>query len=71
LAGEEHPQDQGKFQKKSLPPTLLLVQIAPYIANEAAKKILFDLIYDSDRLTGFFILSAEINGLNIRPLKRI
>jgi hypothetical protein len=65
------PKIRENFRKKAYPPTLLLVQIAPYIANEAAKKILFDLIYDSDRLTGFFILSAEINGLNIRPLKRI
>jgi hypothetical protein len=29
----------GKFQKKSLTPTLLLIQIVPYIANEEAKKI--------------------------------
>ena len=35
------------------------------------KKFLFDLIYDSDRLTGFFKLPAEKNGLLIRRLKRI
>ena len=48
-----------KYQKKTYPATLLLTQIGPYIANEEAKKNLFDLIYDSDRLTGFFKLSAE------------
>jgi hypothetical protein len=34
------------------------------------KRFLFDLIYDPDRLTGFFKLPAEKNGLMIRPLKR-
>ncbi len=54
----------GKISKKSLTPTLvLLIQIAAYIANEEAKKILFDLIYDPDRLTRFFKLAVEKNGL--------
>jgi hypothetical protein len=35
------------------------------------KKFLFALIYDPDRLTGFFKLPAEKNGLIMRPLKRI
>jgi hypothetical protein len=61
-----HP-SRDKFQKKTLTPTLLLIQITPYIANEEAKKFLFDLIYGPDRLTGFFKLSAEKNGL-IAPL---
>jgi hypothetical protein len=38
---ERTPPSRGKFQKKSLTPTLLLIQIAPYIANEEAKKISF------------------------------
>jgi len=35
------------------------------------KRFLFDLIYDPDRLTGLFKLSADINGLIIRPLKKV
>jgi hypothetical protein len=60
------PPGWKNFRKK-IPPTLLLIQIGPYIANEEAKKFLFDLIHDPDRLTGFFKLSAEKNGL-IAPL---
>ena len=35
------------------------------------KRFLFDLIYDPDRLTGLFKLSADKNGLIIRSLKKV
>jgi hypothetical protein len=35
------------------------------------KKFLFDLTYDPNRLTGLFKLSADKNGLIIRPLKKV
>jgi hypothetical protein len=38
---ERTPPSGEKYQKKSLSPTLLLIQIASYIANEEAKKISF------------------------------
>ena len=41
------------------------------ISQMRRPKILFDPIYDPDRLTGFFKLSAEKNGLVRRVLKRI
>jgi hypothetical protein len=68
----QHPQAGKKFQKKKLNPLPFYSSRSPRISQiRRPKKFLFDLIFDPDRLTGFFKLSAEKYSLIIRPLKRV
>ena len=70
----QHPQAGEKFRKKAYPlyPLTFYQYRSPRISQmRRPKKFLFDLIYDPNGLTGLFKLSADKNGLIIRPLKKV